>query len=94
MEIPIAGLAIAHDPITFADVSTGRVNISIDTGSQVNWTCFIDNNVTKECSDYNLDWETAGGKNEDCNCKQIYIYIAQGRQSSEMCKILSEESIS
>lgn len=55
-------LAITHAPITFAEPSTGLVNISIDAGSQVNWTCFIDDDTNWPCSDYNLTWQGHGGK--------------------------------
>lgn len=62
VEIVIENLAITHAPITFAKPSTGLVNISIDAGSQVNWTCFMNDDVNKFCSNYNLTWEGLGGK--------------------------------
>ena len=62
VEVPISGLLIEHGPISYKDPSTGLVNVSIETGTHVNWTCYVNGNATDICSNIDLDWENQGGE--------------------------------
>ena len=62
VEVPISGLLIEHGPISYKDPSTGLVNVSIETGTHVNWTCYVNGNATEICSNIDLNWENQGGE--------------------------------
>lgn len=60
VEVIINGFSMSVDPIKFGDV--GIVNVSLTTGTRVNFTCTFDG---QPCEDWTISWENLMGKFKD-----------------------------
>lgn len=56
VEVKISNLNASYGIIPFAE--TYRINITLETGTRVNFTCMVGDT---ECSNWTIDWEDKGG---------------------------------